>query len=118
MIDIRQAAWDDWPAIAAFVAANYGADAAYKHEARWNWQMRSAPFALTGDDRPPSWIAVEGGEVVGQISLQPARLHLDDMTRIEMGWIVDVMVAPAQRGLGLGHRCTPPFWLRATRLSR
>jgi GNAT superfamily N-acetyltransferase len=102
-IAYRQATGDDWPAIKAFVDRNYGADAPFKQRARWQWQMADAPFALASASRPPSWIAFEEGAVVGQISLQPTRLWIGE-DPIEAGWIVDVMVDPARRGLGIGHK--------------
>jgi len=103
MVEIRQARAGDWPAIARFVGQTYGPLARFKHKARWDWQMGDAPYPLASAENPPSWIALDGGEVVGQISLQPTRLHLPQ-TAIDAGWIVDVMVAPAMRGRGLGQQ--------------
>lgn len=65
--------------------------------------MADAPFALASASRPPSWIALEEGTVVGQISLQPTRLWIGE-DPIEAGWNVDVMVDPARRGRGIGHK--------------
>ncbi|QIG54012.1 GNAT family N-acetyltransferase [Altererythrobacter sp. BO-6] len=104
MIEIDQARAEDWPAIARFVARCHGAEAPFKGEARWRWQLEEAPGAIADAARPPSWIARAGdGEVVGQISLQPGRVWLDGEP-VEIGWIVDVMVDPLHRGNGLGHR--------------
>ncbi|NVE95135.1 GNAT family N-acetyltransferase [Altererythrobacter lutimaris] len=103
MIDIAQAHSGDWPAIARFVERCYGASARYKGEARWRWQMEQAPYPMASASHPPSWIAHDGAEVVGQISLQPGRLWLSGEP-LDIGWIVDVMIDERYRGKGLGHR--------------
>lgn len=103
MYEIRQVEPGDWPAIQRFVDATYGASAPYKSAERWQWQMARAPYATDPDSKLPSWIALHAGEVVGQISLQPARLWTGDRSE-DAGWIVDVMIDPRHRGAGLGHR--------------
>ena len=98
--EVRQARIDDWPLIGRFITRCYGHSAPYKQEARWRWQFLDAPDA---DGSVPVWIALSGGEVAGQIALQPARYWIDGVSH-PAGWIVDVMIAPEHRGVGLGHR--------------
>jgi hypothetical protein len=101
-IQIRRARLEDLPAILAFVDDCYGAAAPFKGERRWRWQFIDTPYP-DPDGGPPVWIACEGETVVGQIALQPAALFIDG-AELPAGWIVDVMVRPQHRGLGLAHR--------------
>lgn len=101
--EVRQARIDDWPLISSFIARCYGRSAAYKQEERWRWQFLDAPDADEAEGMVPVWIALNGGGVAGQIALQPARFWLEG-TPHAGGWIVDVMIAPEHRGVGLGHR--------------
>lgn len=103
MYTVRQATENDWPLISAFIDRTYGAAAPFKQRDRWHWQFRDNPFAKADEDTVPVWIAFHGGEVVGQIALQPGRLWLDGIA-FPAGWIVDVMVDRAHRGRGLSHR--------------
>lgn len=101
--EVRQARIDDWPLISSFITRCYGRSAAYKQEERWRWQFLDAPDADEAEGMVPVWIALNGGEVAGQIALQPARYWLEGAPH-PAGWIVDVMIAPEHRGVGLGHR--------------
>ena len=103
MYEIRQAKASDWPAIERFILATYGASARYKGTARWRWQMENTPYAEMAEGCLPSWIALHRGTVVGQISLQQGQLWMGERSE-NIGWIVDVMIDPAHRGAGLGHR--------------
>jgi GNAT superfamily N-acetyltransferase len=102
-LEIRRATSLDLPAIEVFLGDAYGAAATYKNTDRWIWQFCDAPGKPPGDSAPSVWIACEGPRVVGQIAVQDARAWFADR-RIDAGWIVDVMVLPAFRGQGLGHR--------------
>lgn len=102
-IEIRRATLADLPAIQDFIDATYGTTAPFKGEARWRWQFLENPFQPHDDPAPTVWIAVSDGRVAGQIAVQDAALRLQGRT-VEAGWIVDVMIRPEFRGMGLGHR--------------
>jgi GNAT superfamily N-acetyltransferase len=99
---VRRAQREDWPAIERFLAANYGAEAPFKHHARWLWQFVHNPFHLERNEAPTVWIALEGDEVIGQLSVQDGQVRIATRT-YPAGWIVDVMVDARARGRGLGH---------------
>jgi GNAT superfamily N-acetyltransferase len=102
-VEVRRATKADLPAIMRFVQDCYGASAPFKGPARWRWQFLQTPYGDAADPEPPVWIAVVGGEVVGQIALQQARMFVGGQ-RAPAGWIVDVMVRPEFRGRGLSHQ--------------
>ncbi|MCU0890501.1 MAG: GNAT family N-acetyltransferase [Sandarakinorhabdus sp.] len=99
----RRATLADADAIQSFIKGSYGNGAPYKGPARWLWQFVNCPFRPAGDEGPAVWIADDAGKVAGQTAVQDATLWLDGQP-LEAGWIVDVMVDPAYRGQGLGHR--------------
>jgi GNAT superfamily N-acetyltransferase len=102
-IAVRRACTSDFPAIETFLREAYGALASFKAEDRWNWQFRRNPFRTSPSDFVPVWIAETSGKVVGQIAVQEGEIQVDGVRRTA-GWVVDVMILPAFRGLGLGHR--------------
>jgi len=102
-LEIRQARLEDWPAIEAFLRDCYGASAPFKAGPRWRWQFVDTPYPPPGDTPVAVWIALQGGQVVGQLAVQPGRMFLQGEPW-PAGWIVDVMVRPEFRGQGLGHR--------------
>ena len=102
MYEIRQATVADWPLLDIFIRSCYGADAHYKRAVRWRWQFIDTPYG-SGGHAAPVWIALHEGHVVGQIALQPAEVRIEG-TLHGASWIVDVMVDPAHRGVGLGHQ--------------
>ncbi len=99
---IRRARLEDWPAIERFLAANYGSEAPFKHHARWLWQFVRNPFHLEGSADPTVWIALEDGQVIGQLAVQDGQVRIASRT-YPAGWLVDLMVDPRARGRGLGH---------------
>jgi GNAT superfamily N-acetyltransferase len=102
-IEVRRATEADLPSIQQFIAETYGSEAAFKGPDRWRWQFIASPFRPLEDLGPSVWIAVSAGKVVGQIAVQDGCLWLDT-ERLNAGWIVDVMVHSAFRGLGLSHQ--------------
>lgn len=102
-IQVRQARLPDWDSIKHFLDQAYGALAYFKGSHRWNWQFVTNPFQFRTGELAPVWIALDQQGVVGQIAVQPARLQLGK-EEYPAGWIVDVMILPSHRGLGLGHR--------------
>ncbi|MEM9320441.1 MAG: GNAT family N-acetyltransferase [Pseudomonadota bacterium] len=100
---IRRAAASDFPQIFDFIARTYGSGAAFKDAARLEWQFVRPAFRADQTVAPTLWLAEAGGRVVGTIGVQDSRLKLGSET-IPAGWIVDVMVDPAWRGQGLGHK--------------
>ncbi len=102
-IEIRRATVGDLPAVQAFITDTYKQSAPFKNGSRWVWQFVDNPFRPAGDAGPTVWIAVNHDRVVGQIAVQDGAVFLHG-TRVEASWIVDVMIHPDFRGLGLGHR--------------
>jgi GNAT superfamily N-acetyltransferase len=103
-VEVRRANLTDRAAINAFIQANYGDLASFKGPARWEWQFVQNPAREdAAADKATVWIAVDGDVVVGQIAVQSTEVKIDDRT-LTGGWIVDVMISPSHRGLGLGHR--------------
>jgi GNAT superfamily N-acetyltransferase len=100
---IRRATQHDMPALLDFVGRTYGAGAPFKDIARHRWQFEENPFRPAHETDPTIWIALDGARVIGEIAVQDGALWLEG-DRIPAGWIVDVMVDPAYRGRGLGHR--------------
>lgn len=102
-VNVRRAHLSDYPAIAAFIREAYEDLAPFKAQNRWDWQFAKNPYIRFDDGTVPVWIAESGGKVVGQIAVQGGALQIDGVTH-SAGWIVDVMVLPSHRGLGLGHK--------------
>jgi len=102
-VSIRRALLSDYPRIAAFIREAYEESAPFKERERWEWQFVNNPYLGSEDGRVPVWIAEVPGKVVGQIAVQAGAIEIDGVTH-PAGWIVDVMILPAYRGLGLGHR--------------
>lgn len=102
-VTVRRADQADLPAVHAFVRDAYGALGPFKAEHRWRWQFACCPSRLEPSDGVPVWIAVDGQKLVGQLAVQPVALSIDACVH-SAGWIVDVMILPAYRGLHLGHR--------------
>ena len=90
----------DWELIEKFIVEAYGRSAAYKGRERWYWQFVANPFRST---LISVWIALDEGNVVGQIAVQPTIVQIENV-EYPAGWIVDVMVLPAHRGRSLGHK--------------
>jgi GNAT superfamily N-acetyltransferase len=101
-IIVRQACIEDYPAIGYFILEAWGPLAVYKGEGRWRWQFIENPVAILRGNEVPVWIALDGTRVVGQIAVQRTWLSAG-MRKYEGGWIVDFIILPSYRGLGLGH---------------
>ncbi len=99
----RRATSADEPLIQRFIEETYGPTAPFKGKQRSYWQFVENPFRPNDEIDPTIWIAVSENKVVGQIAVQDGQLHVNGDDR-PAGWIVDVMVHPNFRGLGLGHR--------------
>jgi GNAT superfamily N-acetyltransferase len=102
-ICIRRATLDDQEAIQRFIHQAFQEFAPFKAEDRWCWQFVDNPFSPRVGPNVPVWLACEGANVVGQIAVQGTEVQVDGNLH-PAGWIVDVMVLPACRGIGLGHR--------------
>jgi GNAT superfamily N-acetyltransferase len=100
---VRRARYSDYPAIAIFLREAYGAIAPFKAKDRWAWQFKNNPYTTSPVGCAPVWIAELSGTVVGQIAVQEGSIEIDG-TRRPAGWVVDVMILPSYRGLGLGHQ--------------
>ena len=104
-IECRRLRAADLPALDDFTIATYGAAGAHKGRDRIGWQFENTPFRPKDDVADPTiWAAVtEDGDVVGEIAVQDGECRIDG-AEYGAGWIVDVMVRPEYRGLGLSHR--------------
>lgn len=102
-ISVRRARLSDYPQIAAFIREAYQEQALFKAKERWDWQFVNDPYIKSYDGEVPVWIAEDSGRVIGQIAVQDGEIQIDGVT-YSAGWIVDVMILPSYRGLGLGHR--------------
>jgi GNAT superfamily N-acetyltransferase len=77
-------------------------EAAYERRlARWRWQYYTNPNNL--DSRPPVWVARAGRDLVGLVGGVPVRLRTPE-GGVAAVWAMDLVVAPAMRGRGLGKR--------------
>lgn len=103
MVEVRRARLSDYPAIAVFLREAYEDLAPFKGEERWRWQFTNNPYGDHSDEYAPVWIADDAGRVVGQIAVQQGSLQIEGEVH-SAGWIVDVIILPSHRGLGLGHR--------------
>lgn len=102
-VEVRQGRVSDRDAIATFLERAYRRRAEYKGPERWEWQFVRNPFSHQPAGLVPVWVALDGDQVVGQIAVQEARLRVGDET-VDAGWILDVMILPSHRGMGIGHR--------------
>ncbi|MGB0440449.1 MAG: GNAT family N-acetyltransferase, partial [Paracoccaceae bacterium] len=102
-LTIRRARASDMPALLTFVADTYGKGAPFKHAARHAWQYEENPYHPAPDSDPSIWLALDGAKVVGEIAVQDGMLWVAGAP-LPAGWIVDVMVHPEYRGLGLSHK--------------
>jgi GNAT superfamily N-acetyltransferase len=102
-ISVRRARLSDYPQIAAFIREAYQEQSLFKAKGRWDWQFVNDPYIKSDDGEVPVWIAEDSGRVIGQIAVQEGEIQIDGVT-YSAGWIVDVMILPSYRGLGLGHR--------------
>jgi GNAT superfamily N-acetyltransferase len=98
-LEVRQAKLSDHEAIEAFPATAY--EDGSKGGERWT-QFACNPFGDRSDGLAPAWIALDHGRVVGQIAVQEVAFQIQDRT-YKAGWIVDVMILPSHRGLGVGR---------------
>ena len=102
-LEVRQATADDYQKISRFIHDAYQELAQFKAYNRWRWQFLDNPSQDSDNGRPSVWIAVQDDRIVGQIAVQRCGLRAGAKS-FAAGWIVDVMVLPEFRGLGLGHR--------------
>jgi GNAT superfamily N-acetyltransferase len=102
-ITVRRALQSDYPAIEIFLREAYGALAPFKIRQRWDWQFRNNPYATSSTGHVSVWIAEVSGKVIGQIGVQEGAVKVDEVEQ-SAGWVVDVILLPSYRGLGLGHQ--------------
>jgi GNAT superfamily N-acetyltransferase len=101
-LETRLARTGDADALEAFIREAYGPLARYKDRVHWNWQFWDNPYRRSQDDCLPVAVALSGGDIVGQIAVQPAQFKVGSEL-VPGGWIVDVFILPQYRGQGLGH---------------
>ena len=100
MIKVRQATFQDKPAIFSFLDQAYQRNAPYKHPERWEWEFERNPFKP--NNLIPVYIAVdEDGKVVGQSAAmyEPIKIGSEIHT---LAWALDAYVLPEFRGMNLG----------------
>ncbi|MEB8388444.1 GNAT family N-acetyltransferase [Rhodobacteraceae bacterium KMM 6894] len=102
-ITIRRATGTDMRALLKFVAQTYGKGAPFKNLARHLWQFENTPYRPAGETEPTIWLALDGARVVGEIAVQDGAMRIQGKL-VPAGWVVDVMVHPDYRGMGLSHR--------------
>src|SRR5215831_19707966 len=66
---------------------------------RWEWQYLQNPCPTNGG--PEIWVAREDGRLLGQYASMPVRLWWGGR-EVRSSWGMDVFVASAARGRGLG----------------
>ncbi len=99
---IRRLRTDDLERHIEFIAQAYGQSGLYKGPSRHAWQHQHNPFQFDKVKGPAIWVAECDGQIIGQIAVQDGRLQLGGQ-EMSAGWIVDVIVLPEFRGMGLGH---------------
>ncbi len=96
-LQFRWAEPDDLPALEAFLARTYGADAVQCVPGRCRWLYFDNPLGLHVT------ICEDGGEIVGACGHLPKPISLGEGTVIA-GFGIDFMVATSHRRRGIGRR--------------
>jgi GNAT superfamily N-acetyltransferase len=91
---------EDRPAIDALFRRVWGDEAAEAFHARWEWTYLENPRMPR--EGPLIWVAREGDAIVGTFATIPVRLAVHG-AEVEAAWGTDAMVAPEQRGKGIGE---------------
>lgn len=86
-------------ALLAWRRAMYGASATVATDAYVTWLFDDAPGAR--DEGPALWLSTRDGVILGQQGAIRARLRLGPR-ELRAGWALDLMVAPSERGKGIG----------------
>lgn len=91
------------PALIAFLDRAYGRGlfAGDEGRARWRWLYERCPSVM--GEGPPSWICLDGDEIVGHCGALPIDV-LADGAVVRMAWARDLIVDPRARGRGVGSR--------------
>jgi len=100
-LNLRQARLSDEPQVRRFLEIFYTARFRTKYPNRWQWQFVNNPFVPR--HTLPVWLALDGENVVGQLSLQYSPIWIKGRTQLG-AWGVDFGVLPSYRGQGLGFR--------------
>ena len=98
----RRAGIEDRPALEKFMRKAYPHLIPFKGPDRWRWQFLENPFLPKIEGFVPVWVALDGGDIVGQIAVQATDVRVAGRVH-SAGWIVDVIILPDYRGRGIGH---------------
>jgi len=93
-ITIEQMKLSDRDRVLSFLAETYEDNPRQSDPEYWQWHFASDP------DNIPVWLAKSGDRIAGQMACIPVSLKADD-TVYETVWILDLMVDPEFRRMGI-----------------
>ncbi len=85
----------------SFLRKAYPGESLKSDTAFWQWHFRENPFVR--QDNIPTWVVVNGPEIVGQLAAIPMRLKVGE-EELSAIWVVNIVVLPEYRRRGLGQR--------------
>jgi len=100
---IRQACIDDKSAIWDFLKKAYGDASSLKIPDRWNWEYLENPYVDEGGKELAIFIAINNGEIVGQMCATPCQIKIGDEIH-QIAPAADLIVLPHCRGKGIAEK--------------
>jgi GNAT superfamily N-acetyltransferase len=100
-MEIRQFKLSESGALLAFLKKAYPDNPRQSDERFWRWHFLESPYVEP--DNMPVWIAVEEGEIIGQLAAIPVRLQVGAEEKSAI-WILDFIVDEKCRGRGVGKK--------------
>ncbi len=99
-LQVRQLRASEQGALFSFLSKAYPDEPLKSDPAFWKWHFLENP--LVAQDNLPTWIIVDGEEIVGQLAAIPIELKIGE-TEMPAIWVVNIVVLPEYRRRGLGH---------------
>jgi GNAT superfamily N-acetyltransferase len=100
-LQVRQLRASEQGALFSFLRKAYPDEPLKSDPAFWKWHFLENPFVA--HDNLPTWVVVDGDEIVGQLAAIPIELKIGEIEQRAM-WVVNIVVLPEYRRRGLGHR--------------